>query len=125
MSDTDNKPWYKRAWLAVAAVLAAVFTFALTLVMKQHVAKKKLSDAQKEDQKVLDERLADKVEVKDAKLEAIDAKKEAAEEKASSEHEARKDAITEKANSDAAAVPADGVPAALLDSLNSADKKLS
>lgn len=114
----EQKPWYKRWWATIVLVVVGVLGGIAAVVGKVFLSKKKVIDAQKDDQKVLKDRLDDKAEVGKAKLEAVDAKADAAKTKADAEHKEKLDAIDDKAKADAAKNGAD--PDAAARSLGSA-----
>lgn len=114
---TEQKQWYKRWWAAIVLVVGVLGGIA-TVIGRVFLSKKKVIDAQKDDQKVLKDRLDDKAEIGKAKLEAVDAKADAAKTKAEAEHKEKLDAIDDKARADAAKNGAD--PDAAARSLGSA-----
>ena len=115
-------PWYRRAWLFVAAIVASVLGTLLLVKGKGLWSKKTVADDQKKQTKVLEERLSDKKEVSEAKIATIEATTAKAEGDAANDHEARTKALAEKSWADAVSAP--DVAGGLLDSLKSADRKL-
>ena len=99
----ENVPWYKRWWVSIVALVLGILGGIAAVVGKTMLAKKKVVEVQKEDNKVLETRMADKSEIGKAKLELVDAKADAAKAKAEAEHKEKTDALADKAKADAAA----------------------
>jgi hypothetical protein len=123
---TDEKqPWYKRWWVSLAALVLGVLGGIAAVVGKTLLTKKKMADAQKEDNKVLDIRMADKSEVGKAKLEAVNAEADLAKAKAEAEYKENTHALANKAKADAAknAGSPDAASAALGSALDRATRR--
>jgi cell division protein FtsB len=98
----ESTPWYKRWWVSLAALVIGILGGIAAVIGKTLLKRKAVDDQQKADNKVLDERLADKQAVGDAKLEAVEAKAEALKGKIEAEHKEHTDELAEKAKADAA-----------------------
>lgn len=116
----NQEPWYKRWWPALLAFVGAFIAIAVRIAS----ARASTKEEQEQRKKALDQGLAAIDDVKEARLGEAAAHKEQAEGEAAAQHEANNAAIEAKAQQGADAVDPADAPAALLNSLKSADKAL-
>ncbi len=119
-----QKPWWKRVWPALVALVVGVLGTLAVVLGKARFAGKAMEDAQAKDNKALENRLSDADKVAQARLDAVAAEKRAAKEKADHEHEARVRAIEAEAASrrDHLLRNPDAVPGSLVSTLDRADR---
>lgn len=120
-----KKPWWKRAWPYIAAILGGFLTAVALVVSKSQLAGRRVKAVQDKDNKHLDEKLAAANAVKNAKLDAVEARADLAVEKASNAHEERLRVEERKVDDRADELARDpaGLPAGLVDSLSRAERK--
>ena len=114
----EQVPWYKRWWVTLAALVLGILGGIAAVVGKALLSKKAVADQQRTAGKILEERLADKQAVGDAKLEAVNAKTDAAKVKADADLKEKTNALADKAKADAAKNA--GSPDAASDALDAA-----
>jgi len=114
----EQVPWYKRWWVTLAALVLGILGGIAAVVGKTLLSKKAVTDQQRTAGKILEERLADKQAVGDAKLEAVNAKTDAAKVKADADLKEKTNALADKAKADAAKNA--GSPDAASDALDAA-----